>query len=112
MKNSNCNDDKMAAYCEAVRRLEDKFEGLEHNHIVRKYNEEAEELAKIVSGRTTVPPNVFARDVSKPSIETKVPGEPSKPSPSNMEGDDPMMRTCRTGPKHWVSRHAPETRPR
>jgi hypothetical protein len=65
----------MEAYCNAVRRLEDKFDGLELNHIARKYNEEADELAKIASGRTTVPPNVFARDLTKPSVDFKNPAE-------------------------------------
>jgi hypothetical protein len=39
----------------AVRRLEDRFDNLKLNHIARKYNEAADELAKITSGRTTVP---------------------------------------------------------
>jgi hypothetical protein len=46
----------MEAYCDEVRRLEDKFYGLELNHIARRFNETADELAKIASGRTTVPP--------------------------------------------------------
>ena len=50
MKESSCHDSKMEAYCNAVRRLEDKFDGLELNHVPRKYNEDADELAKIVSG--------------------------------------------------------------
>jgi hypothetical protein len=33
MKNSHCCDLKMEAYCDEVRRLEDKFYGLELNHI-------------------------------------------------------------------------------
>ena len=45
MKESSCHDAKMEAYCNAVRHLEDKFDGLELNHITRKYNEEADELA-------------------------------------------------------------------
>ncbi|CAO2149557.1 unnamed protein product [Urochloa humidicola] len=73
MKESGCHDAKMEAYCNAVRRLEDKFHGIELNHIARRYNEEADELAKIASGRTTVPPNVFARDCTKPSIDFKDP---------------------------------------
>jgi hypothetical protein len=44
----------MEAYCDEVRRLEDKFYGLELNHVARRYNETADELAKIASGRTTV----------------------------------------------------------
>ena len=49
MKNSHCRDRKMEAYCDEVRRLEDKFYGLELNHIIRRYNETADELAKIAS---------------------------------------------------------------
>jgi ribonuclease HI len=56
MKNASCHDDKMEAYCKAVRALEDKFYGIELNHVPRRYNEEADELAKIASGRITVPP--------------------------------------------------------
>jgi ribonuclease HI len=69
MKESSYHDSKMKAYYNVVRRLEDKFDGLELNHIPRKYNEDADELAKIASGRTTIPPNIFARDVANhPSI--------------------------------------------
>jgi ribonuclease HI len=60
MKNSHCHDPKMEAYCDEVRRLEDKFYGLELNHIARRYNETEDELSKIASGRTTVPPDVFS----------------------------------------------------
>jgi ribonuclease HI len=60
MKNSHCRDSKMEAYRDEVRRLEDKFFGLELNHIARRYNETADELAKIASRRTTVPPDVFS----------------------------------------------------
>jgi hypothetical protein len=35
MKNSHCRDPKMEAYCDEVRRLEDKFYGLELNHVAR-----------------------------------------------------------------------------
>jgi hypothetical protein len=45
--------------CNAVRTLEDKLYNIELNHIPRKYYEEADELAKIVSGRITVPPERF-----------------------------------------------------
>ena len=41
MKESSCHDLKMEAYCNAVRHLEDKFDGLELNHVPRKYNEDA-----------------------------------------------------------------------
>jgi hypothetical protein len=59
----------MEAYRDEVRRLEDKFYGLELNHIARRYNETADELAKIASGRTMVPPDVFSRDLHRPSVK-------------------------------------------
>jgi transposase InsO family protein len=92
MKNSHCRDRKMEAYCEKVRRLEDKFYGLELNHVARRYNETADELAKIASGRTTVPPNVFSRDIYQPSVKLNDAPEPEETSvqpkvPSAAEGE-------------------------
>jgi hypothetical protein len=52
-----------------VRTLEDKFYSIELNHVSRKYNEEADELVKIASGRITVSMSVFARDVTKASAD-------------------------------------------
>jgi ribonuclease HI len=78
MKNSHCRDPKMEAYCDEVRHLEDKFFGLELNHIAQRYNETADELAKIALGRTTVPPDVFSRDLHQPSVKTDDTPEPEK----------------------------------
>jgi ribonuclease HI len=80
MKNSHCRDPKMEAYCDEVRRLKDKFYGLELNHITRRYNETADELAKIASGRTTVPPDVFSRDLHQPFVKIDDTPEPEAPS--------------------------------
>jgi hypothetical protein len=80
MKNYHCRDPKMEAYCDEVRRLEDKFYGLELNHIARRYNETADELAKIALGRITVPPDVFSRDLHQPSVKTDDTPEPEKAS--------------------------------
>src|SRR5688572_9587664 len=80
MKNSHCRDRKMEAYCDEVWRLEDKFYGLELNHIARWYNETADELAKIASGRTTVPPDVFSRDIHQPSVKINDTPEPEEAS--------------------------------
>jgi ribonuclease HI len=92
MKNSHCRDRTMEAYCNEVRRLEDKFRGLELNHVARRYNETADELAKIASGRTTVPPNVFSRDMYQPSVKLDDAPEPDETSaqpevPSAAEGE-------------------------
>jgi hypothetical protein len=80
MKNSHCRDPKMEAYCDEVRRLEDKFYGLELNHIARRYNEIVDELAKIASGRTTVPSDVFSQDLHQPSVKTDDTPKPEKAS--------------------------------
>jgi hypothetical protein len=83
----------MEAYCKAVRALEDKFYCIELNHVPRWYNEEADELAKIVSGRVTIPPNVFARDVAQSSVTLEPqPSSCTEPSgaPSNPAGAEPM----------------------
>jgi len=69
MKASNYHDPKMEAYCKEVRRLEDKFHGLELVHIARRYNEAANELAKIASTRGTVPPDAFSKDLHEPSVD-------------------------------------------
>jgi hypothetical protein len=93
MKNASCHDDKMEAYCKAVRALEDKFYGIELNHVPRRYNEEVDELTKIASGRITVPPNVFARDVTQPSVNLEqCPSSREEPSgaPSSPTGPEPM----------------------
>jgi ribonuclease HI len=80
MKNSRCRDRKMEAYYDEVRRLEDKFHGLELNHVARRYNETVDELAKIASGRTTVPPDVFSRDIYQPSVNLDDAPEPDETS--------------------------------
>ena len=69
MKVSNCNDTKMEAYCKEVRRLEDKFHGLELVHIARRYNKAADELAKIASTRGTIPLVAISRDLHEPSVD-------------------------------------------
>jgi hypothetical protein len=73
--------------------LKDKFYGIELNHVPRRYNEEADELAEIVSGRITAPPNVFARDVARLSVNIELtPSNQEEPSgaPSDPTGAEPM----------------------
>ena len=68
MKESSCHDAKMAAYCREVHQLEDKFDGLELNHIPRRLNKAADTLAKMASSREPVPMGVFASDQHKPLV--------------------------------------------
>jgi hypothetical protein len=93
MKNASCHDDKMEAYCKVVRALKDKFYGIELNHMPRRYNEEADELAKIASGRMIVPQNSFARYITQPSMNLEpCPSSREEPSgaPSSPTGAEPM----------------------
>jgi hypothetical protein len=80
MKSSSCRDPKMEAYYEELRYLEDKFHGLELNHVVRRYNEAADELVKIASSRAMVPPDIVARDLHQPSVNTRAGGGTDGPS--------------------------------
>jgi ribonuclease HI len=93
MKNASCHDDKMEAYYNVVRALEDKFYGIELNHAPRRYNEEADELAKIASRRISVPPNIFVQDVTRPSVNlepTSSSQEEPSGAPSNPADAEPM----------------------
>jgi hypothetical protein len=90
----------MEAYCDEVRRLEDKFYGLELNHVARRFNETADELAKIASRRTPVPPDVFSRDIHQPSvkIDDTPEGASAEPEvPSAAEGEALRVEGERNG---------------
>jgi len=82
MKESNSHDPKMDAYCNKVRRLEEKFDGLELNHVLKKYNEAADALAKMAFEWAMVPPDVFVSDLYKPSVDYRDDGG-SDPPPVN-----------------------------
>ena len=89
MKESSYHNAKMMVYCQEVRRLEDRFDGLELNHIPRRLNEAADTLAKAASSREPVPAGVFASDQHKPSVRymgsEQANDGPSSPTP----GADP-----------------------
>jgi ribonuclease HI len=67
-KEWDCSNDSMGRYCAAVRKLEDKFEGLEFHHVERDRNTTADILSKLGSSRTQVPPRVFVQEIPHPSI--------------------------------------------
>jgi hypothetical protein len=58
----------MVVYYQVVHLLEEKFDDLELNHIARRSNEAADELAKLASGWAPAPAGVFASDLYKPSV--------------------------------------------
>ena len=59
----------MDAYCAKIRKLEGKFYSVEYHHVVRDQNQPADQLSKIGSSRTAVPPGVFVQDLLVPSIK-------------------------------------------
>jgi ribonuclease HI len=89
MKDKNYVDPKMAAYCQAVRDLEDKFHGLELHHVPRDYNKEADILAKTASSRGLVPHGVFASDQHAPSVRVEGEKPPEESEPEVMAIDQP-----------------------
>jgi hypothetical protein len=60
----------MDSYCNRVRKLEDKFEGLEFHHIERDRNAAADALSKLGSSRAQVPPGIFVQEIRQPSTTT------------------------------------------
>jgi ribonuclease HI len=68
MKEKNCIDSKMVAYCRTVRELEVKFHSLELHHVLCDYNKAADILAKIALSRKLVPNGVFASDQLAPPV--------------------------------------------
>ncbi|XP_066373592.1 uncharacterized protein [Miscanthus floridulus] len=79
----------MEAYYQEVRRLEDRFDGLELNHIPRRLNEAADALAKVASAREPVPIGVFASDQHKPSVRYEGSERANNGSPDPAPGADP-----------------------
>jgi hypothetical protein len=85
----------MGKYCTAVRKLEDKFEGLEFHHVERDRNAAANVLSKLGSSRTQVPPRVFVQEVPCPSISSDQAGECnvlSQPESDSNDWREPILR--------------------
>jgi ribonuclease HI len=67
------NKDTMDSYIAEIRKLENKFSGLEIHHVIRDNNMGADVLSKLGSDRANVPPRVFFHGLHHPSI--KIPDE-------------------------------------
>jgi hypothetical protein len=63
----------MDAYCLEVRKLENKFYGLEFHHIVRDNNVAADVLSKLGSTCAQVPVGVFIHELHALSIPESAP---------------------------------------
>jgi ribonuclease HI len=121
MKESNYHNPKMVAYCQEVRKLEDKFNSLELNHIPRWLNKAADERAKMVFGQEPVLVGIFASDQHKPLISyteswqasnkplasslgaawPSAPSDPSDPSSGARAKNAMPALGSRAGP-HWL----------
>jgi ribonuclease HI len=87
MKDKNCVDPKMAAYCQAVRDLGGKFHGLELHHVLRDYNKAADVHAKAASSRSSVPHSVFVSDQHQSSVREEGERPPDELEPEVMAID-------------------------
>ena len=68
MKEWDVRSPAMTGYCNAVRKHEKKFEGLELHHIPRLKNQAADDLAKIGSKREAIPSDVFLENIHTPLV--------------------------------------------
>ena len=90
-KDCTCQDENMAAYCQEVRWLENKFEGLELSYILQHHNEAVDELANFGSRREKVSDDIFVEHLHEPTVKKKP--EPSakaeaEPQPTISTPDD------------------------
>jgi hypothetical protein len=72
-KSWDCNKENMDAYCLEVRKLKNKFYGLELHHVVRDNNVAADVQSKLGSTHAQVPVGVFDHELHAPSISKQVP---------------------------------------
>jgi ribonuclease HI len=75
------NKENMDAYCLEIRKLENKFYGLEFHLVVRDNNIVADVLSKLGFTRTQVPVGVFVHKLHTPSIPEPTPTT-TNPAPS------------------------------
>ena len=68
-KEWDINKNTMDAYIEEIRKLENKFSGLEIHHVDRDNNVGADILSKLGSSRAVVPPGAFVHELHHPSVK-------------------------------------------
>jgi ribonuclease HI len=88
-KSWDCNKENMDAYCLELRKLENKFYGLEFHHVVRDNNVAADVLSKLGSTRAQVPAGVFVHELHAPSIPELAPTTTDPAHP--LAGQEVMM---------------------
>jgi ribonuclease HI len=96
-KSWDSNKENMDAYYLEVRKLENKFYGLEIHHVVCDNNVAAKVLSKLGSTRAQVPAGVFVHELHAPSIPEPTPMNtdpvPSQPSQEVMMIDVDWRQT-------------------
>jgi ribonuclease HI len=83
------NKENMDAYCLDVRKLENKFYGLEFHHVARDNNVAADVLSKLGSTHAQVPAGVFIHELHAPSISEPAPMTTNQAHPP--AGQEVMM---------------------
>jgi hypothetical protein len=79
----------MMPYFQELRKLENNFDGLEYQHILRGKNETTEELAKLGSSWAMFPVGIFLQELHEPSI-SKVLAKSSKAAKLSQETPLPI----------------------
>ena len=67
MKEYSCKSPLMTAYCQEVRKLKDKFQGIELHHVPRRDNDATDFLTKLATRRDPSQSRVFINDIYEPS---------------------------------------------
>jgi ribonuclease HI len=84
------NKENMDAYCLEVRKIENKFYGLEFHHVIHNNNVAADVLSKLGSTRAQVPVRDFIHELHAPSIPELAPTT-TDPTPSQLDQDVMMI---------------------
>jgi hypothetical protein len=69
-KEWDCNKETMDAYVQEVRKLENKFFGLEVHHVIREHNVGVDILSKLGSTHAQVPSGVLIQELKQSSIKS------------------------------------------
>ena len=66
--NKDCQSPLMEAYVEGVRRLEDRFDGLQTEHVPHAKNIIADHLSKCAAQKVPLEPGTFVLHLPQPSV--------------------------------------------
>lgn len=77
IKEASCHDDKMAAYYKEVWKLEERFNGHELHHVLRRDKLATDSLAKLAASQKPTPLGVFTNDAHEPTMPIIQPQDPT-----------------------------------